>query len=215
MKLTELQDKLKEYYDKNQGCWIGLHDPHYEDTSSKIEKNGLLVSHGPYGRKVRGFMDEKGEIVLDERNFKTTMYHSKTGDAPELMTLPQSLIVVNIPKEILELFGADSLNEASYQPFCIYGYQEEPIVIRDENGFFIGAKHGDIDPQTTIVDENGKRANVRVLPACFVAGHFNIETGEFVENDKHFSKLPIEEQKGLVEFFMQFIKTKHADLQND
>ncbi len=200
MELQEINEKLEEYYTNNIGCWIGVHDSHREETSPKIELNGLMVSHSPYGKKARRFMDENGNINLDN-NFKATMYHLSTLEAPTFEVLPQSPVLVNIPKEILEAFDKPANIEDSYKDFCVFGYQEPPTQSTDEYGFPT-TTHGDITPKTS-----SKGANVRIIPSFFVAGHFNMALGDFVENPKHFSHKTPDEQKRIIEFYKEFIQT--------
>jgi len=201
MTKEDLTSKLQQYKSSHEGDWIGLHDTHEKGISEKIENTGLCVSYNPYGKKARRFINESGEFDLSN-NFMTTMYHLSNDDKITLLSNPVEPIIVNIPKQILEMFRESELDEQSYQKVCMYGFQQPSTNFTDENGN-LKVIRGDVLPQDQPIG-----ANIRLLPACFVAGHFDMETGSFIENPKHFSKLPPEKQQLALNFFASIAKQR-------
>lgn len=201
MTKQEMLLKLQQYVKTHNGDWIGVHDTHKKGISEKIENLGLCVSHNPYGNKVRRFMNESGKIDLS-KDFMATMNHLSNENDIQLFTTPVEPLIVNIPKQILEMFNKNELDEDSYKIMCMYAFQEPSTKTTDENGNFVETR-GDIYPQ-----DEPEGANIRLLPACFIAGHFDMESGEFIDNPKHFSKLPPERQQKAIDFFTKLSKER-------
>lgn len=185
MEIENFNQILTKYIKENNGNWIALHDAHDTTFLTSIENNGLCVSHKPYGGKIRHYKDEKGNIDL-EHVFMATMHVLK----PSQPTLPISNspvcpVIINIPKELADIMHITPGQEDAHQPFCGYGYETYPEP---------GQLRGIIKYQTS---PDG--ANVRMLPFYLVAGHFDMTTGEFVQNPKHFSNLSKEAQNSIIE----------------
>ena len=185
MEIQEFNQILTKYIEEHKGDWIALHDAHDTSLSSTIENNGLCVSHKPYGGKIRHYKDEKGNIDLDHA-FMATM-HTLKPDQPSLPTssAPVCPIIINIPKELADIAHILPGQEDAHHALSGYGYETKPEP---------GQLRGDIKYQAT-----PEGANLRMLPFYLIAGHFDMKTGTFVENPKHFSKLPKEAQNKIIE----------------
>ena len=182
---------LKNYISQHPEDFIASHETNGINTPAKIQATGLRVSHSPYGKKIRHVKDENGKIDL-ERAFMATMYviddKSLENDKFYFQN-PTAPVIINIPKNLLAIVDISKTNEDAHQFFCGYGYEERP----SEN-----ERCGKI---TLISPEDSDKANVRILPSFLIAGYFNPETEEFVENDKHFSKLSKKEQEQIIQNF--------------
>ena len=207
MELQEYNKLINEKINSHKGDYIGLHDCHLVEIAPSIMSVGLCVSYNPYGKKVRRFMDADGTIDLD-KNFVTTMYHLSKNNQEEYVAknLPVCPFIISIPKEILDIVEDSCNNEFVYEIMCNYGFQERPKEIKLNNGER-GFVRGDIKLKPT-----SKGANVRVLPLCFVEGYYDMSTGKFVENPKHYSKLPKQEQtkikRKIKKIYENYKKTK-------
>jgi len=184
MNIEEFKNFINDYIKTNPDSWIGLHDTHHVGLSSKIESDGLNVSHSPYGRKSRHFKDENGKINA-LKNFKATMHHLSGEKEVKLYSLPKDPIIINIPSTFLDIFGYSLTNPFAFQNMCLFGIEQSPIPC--ENGF--GFMNGD-----SIEVSNSEEATIRILPSYFIAGHIDINAGTFIENPKYFLNLSKEEQ---------------------
>ena len=180
---------LKKYINDHPNDFIACHETNNPATPEKIIETGLRVSHSPYGKKIRRCIDDHGKIDLD-RAFMATMtpVNNKNIDQNKFyLETPTAPIVINIPDELLKIALINPTDEDAHKFFCSYGF-EEPLTGTDRCGKI-----------TPLSPENKNKANVRFLPSFLVAGHFNPENGEFIENNKHFSKLPKEEQDKIIQ----------------
>ena len=174
---------LKNYLHEHPDDFVASHETNNPDTPQKIINTGLRVTHSPYGRKIRHFINENGSINLDNAFMATfsVLDAKKIDNEKFLYETPTAPIIINIPKELLEIAEEVSTNEDCFKFFCGYGYEERPTGT-DRCG------------KVTPLDDE-KNANVRLLPNYLIAGSFNPETGKFEKNDKHFTNLSKEEQK--------------------
>ena len=186
MNVEEFNKNLFNYMINQNGSWIALHDAHNTSLSKTIEENGLCVSYSPYGKKVRRLKDEKGNIDLSQ-DFMATMYNLKNEDISNspVSVVPVCPIIVNIPKELAQIAHIRPGELDAHKVFCGYGFEEFPES---------GSGRGKMTYQDT---PDG--ANIRMLPSYLIAGHFDTETGNFVENPKHYSKLTPEAQEKIAE----------------
>ena len=174
MDKIELNKVINKYAEEHPESWVGLHDSHNIELPKKILDIGLCVSHNPYGKR--------GRNTPVSHNFMATMHHVTERQPVSLPVLPVAPVLIDIPKEILDLFNATNHDYSSYQYVCLYGHQSLKETT-DEFGWKIFVR-GDITPLET---EEG--ANVRLLPPCFVVGYYNVSTDEFINNPKHFYNL--------------------------
>ena len=186
MRTDSYYNFLEKYVPEHTGDFIASHETNNANVPEKIFLTGLRVTHSPYGRKIRRFINENGSINLDCA-FMATMspVDSKSLKQDKMyFETPTAPIIINIPKELLEITGESASNEDCFEFFCGYGYEERPTGTD---------RCGKITPL-----ESEQNANVRLLPSYLIAGTFNPETNKFIENDKHFSKLPKEEQDKII-----------------
>lgn len=188
MNIQEFKTFINDYVKENPDCWIGLHDTHTVGLSQKIENVGLNVSHSPYGKKSRHLRDENGKIDVS-KNFKATMFHLSGENEATLFAVPKDPVVINIPTVFLDIYGYSATNSSAFQDMCLYGIEQPPIP--NEDGF--GFRNGD-----SVVVANPEEATVRILPTYFIAGHIDMQSGEFIENPKHFSNLSEEEKEEIL-----------------
>lgn len=181
MNIAEFTEKFIDYVDYNKGAWLGLHDAHRTELSQDILNEGLTVSYNPYGGKIRHIKDKNGNIDLNI-DFMPTMFAIKPEDRmPPMPTVPVCPIIVNIPKELVDIAHITPGINNEHILFCGYGY-EPP----SEDGLYRAKMKYQDTPEG---------ANIRMLPAYLVAGYFDTQTGEFINNPKHYSNLTKEEQE--------------------
>ena len=186
---------LKKYKTEHKTDFVASHETNNSNIPTEILTTGLRVSHSPYGRKIRRCINENGSINL-ERAFMATMsvIDEKTIDRDkfyfENVTAP---IIINIPENLLKITGTRTTDEFAHHFFSGYGHEERPTESE--------SRCGKITPLKT-----SKGANVRLLPAYFIAGHFDPVKEIFVENDKHFSKLPQEEQDKIIKEYTEMFE---------
>ena len=122
---------------------------------------------------------------LDSKSIDENKFYLGTPTAP---------IVINIPDELLKIALISHTDEDAHRFFCGYGFEERPT----------GADRcGKITP---LSPEDKNKANVMLLPSFLIAGHFNPENGEFIENNNHFSKLTKPEQDKIVQEYTEKYK---------
>ena len=173
---------LKKYTAEHPADFVASHETNNASAPTKILETGLRVSHSPYGRKFRHFLNEDGTLDL-ESAFMATMSitDSKSLENDKFyFESPTAPVVINIPKKLLSAVDAKTNSEATPQFFAGYGFEAHPTEMN---------RCGEITPL-----ESRKNANVRLLPTCFIAGYFDPVKETFIENEKHFSKLPQAEQ---------------------
>ena len=196
MTLDEFNKEINLYIKNNNTSWIALHDAHSIKLIDKIFNSGLCVSHNPFGKR--------GKNIPVEDNFMTTMYYL-TSKSVSLQTLPVAPIIIKIPQEILALYSNNGNEELTYQKFCLYGKQEINTATNyDGNTEY---SRGDITPL-----ETAENANVRMLPSYFIAGYYNISTGKFIQNSKHFYNLSKEDQEKVIKLFQSLISTNNITI---
>ena len=178
---------LKNYINEHPDNFVASHETNNPTTPQKIFDTGLRVTHSPYGRKIRNFINENDSIDLDNAFMSTfsVVDIKKIDNEKFFYQSPIAPIIINIPKELLEITAESAVNEYCFKIFCGYGHEERPTGTD---------RCGNITPI-----ENEKNANVRLLPSYLIAGTFNTQTGVFEENDKYFSKLPEKERNKIKE----------------
>ena len=180
---------LQKYIAEHSDDFVASHETNSVSVPEKILSSGLRVSHSPYGRKIRHFTNESGKIDL-EHAFMATMdvIDSKSLTQNKFFyENPTAPVVINIPRQLLNTADISHTDEDTHKFFCGYGFEEQPAE---------SERCGKITPLSS---DDADKANVRVLPSFLIAGYFNPESGRFIENDKHFSKLPKEEQDKIIQ----------------
>ena len=197
MKISEF---MKQYQKEHTGAWLAYHMSGTEAWES-IEKSGLLATWSPFGKKGRYCTDENGHFDLSKMPFKATMVHAGSGtEQDDILFFDKELsehfstVIVCIPKQVVDALGGNITDGELYKEVCGYGIMS---VVQDEFGTY---KLSEIEPCLT--DEEKKNANVRMVPRCFIAGHFN-ENCEFVENKLYYENLPKKEQEEIVKSVAQ------------
>lgn len=186
---------LKKYIDEHTADFVASHETNNSKIPETILQTGLRVSHSPYGTKFKHCLNDDGSIDF-ERAFMTTMLVVDNNSVDKnkfYLETPTAPIIVNIPAELLKITGSKTTDDTAHEFFSGYGYEERPT---EPN-----CRCGKITPLPS-----KKGANVRLLPACFVAGHFDPVKEIFVENDKHFSKLPQEEQDKIIKEYTEMFE---------
>ena len=181
---------LKKYTAEHTEDFVASHETNNSNIPERIFETGLRVSYSPYGTKFKRCLNDDGSIDF-ERAFMATMFvlDSTSVDKNKFyLETPTAPMVINIPAELLKITGSKTTNDTAHEFFSGYGYEERPT----ENEGRCG--------KITLL-ESSKGANVRLLPTCFIAGYFDPVKETFVENNKHFSKLPKEEQQKIIEEF--------------
>ena len=170
---------LKKYTAEHSDDFIASHETNNASVPERILQTGLRVSHSPYGRKIRRCLNDDGSIDL-ERAFMATMSpvdKNSIETEKSCFCSPTSPIVILIPEEVLKVANLKPTEPDVHEFFSGYAFEEFPT----ENE----GRCGKVTPLA-----NSKGANIRLLPTCFIAGYFDPVKEEFIENDKHFSKLP-------------------------
>ena len=189
---------LKKYLAEHPEDFVASHETNNSSVPERVLSTGLRVSHSPYGRKFTRCLNDDGSIDF-ERAFMATMFvlDNKTFDQNKFyFESPTAPIIINIPTELLKIVDAKNTSEDAHKFFSGYGYEEYPT----EN-------EGRCGKITHL--ESSKGANVRILPSCFIVGYYDPVKEVFVENDKHFTKLPKEEQEKIIQEY-----TKKFELLN-
>lgn len=177
---------LKKYIAEHRSDFVASHETNNTSVPENILQTGLRVSHSPYGRKFLRCLNDDGSIDFD-RVFMATMtpVDEKILETDEFcFTSPTAPIVILIPEEMLKVAGLKPTTLDVHKFFSKYGFEQRPTGMD---------RCGTITPL-----ETSKGANIRLLPTHFIAGYFDIEKGVFVENEKHFSKLPKENQTQII-----------------
>ncbi len=185
---------LKNYLAEHKQDFVASHETNNISAPEKILDTGLRVSHSPYGRKIQRCIRDDGSIdlerafmatmfILEEETFERDMFYFESPTAP---------VVINIPEALLKATDAKPNSENTVKFFAGFGFEARPT----ENN-----RCGEVTPL-----ESRKGANVRLLPSCFVAGHFDIQKGVFIENEKHISKLPQAEQDKIIAKYLDKFK---------
>ena len=200
MHAEEFAQVLKQYISTHQEDWLGLHDSHFRSFGEKIIQSGLSVSYNPYGSKVRQFHDKNGKIDLS-RNFMATMYHLNSPNF-ELYSVPVEPVIIRIPARILNELNLSPQIEQSYQSVCGYGKME---ILQSQSEDFVRPVRI-VEPRKTQDD-----ANIRLLPAYFVVGYFDMQSEKFIENTKYFDNLPESEQQKIIEKLKEFHKIQQEN----
>ena len=192
MKTESYYKFLKKYIAEHPQDFIASHETNNASVPERILQTGLRVSHSPYGRKIRFFKRDNGSINLDKAFIATMIVtDSASIDKNKLyFETPTAPIVINIPSSLLKITGSKTTDISAHEFFSGYGFEEFPTETE--------GKCGKVTPL-----KSSKGANIRLLPTCFIAGYFDPEKEVFIENEKHFSKLPQEEQDKIIEEFAQ------------
>ena len=183
---------LKKYTAEHPADFVASHETNNNSIPERILQTGLRVSHSPYSRKIQHCLNSDGSIDL-ERAFVATMFvlDSNAVDKNKFyLETPTAPMVINIPSSLLKIIGAKTTDDSAHEFFSKFGYEERPT----ENE----GRCGKVTPL-----ETSKGANIRLLPTCFIAGYFDPVKEVFIENDKHFSKLPQAEQEKIIKEYTQ------------
>lgn len=171
MEIQDFKEAMKIFKDSNKTSFCAVHDAHDASLVESIFKNGLCVSHNPYGGKIRHYRDEKGNINL-EHCFMATFYELGAEDQ-YIGAMPVAPIFLYIPEELLEIMrenNPEGLPDCDlYRLFCGYGFEtkeKEP-----------GKSRGAMSP---VLSED--EANLRLLPSYLVDGYLNPKDGIYYKN---------------------------------
>ena len=198
MEKEQFERIINEILKNNPQCWIGIHDCHYKTIGDEINKTGLSVSYNPFGRKVRRFCDENGNIDLTN-NFMTTIDYL-TNKQYHCFSLPVEPVIIIISEKVLKKLNLPANEEESYKKVCGYGKMQ---LIKNSN-------IPDILFRLVEPCETKKDANIRLLPSCFVAGYFDMTAEKFVDNPDFFENLSIAKQDEIIEQLIKFEQEKQS-----
>ena len=175
MTFEEYLTIVGDYARAHENDWMGVHDCHYAGgVAENIERTGLCLSFNPFGKKVAG--------RTLEQNFRRTLYHLNN-PSDKIYVLPVCPVFVRIPSEILKLAKADKDDLFTHYKLAVPGVMERPYL--DEQGNV----HRSITPASS---KDG--ANINLLPTCFIEGHIDMATEEFVSNPLFYENLSDKEK---------------------
>lgn len=163
-----------------EGDWVGVHDCHQSGGLAEIiENSGLCVSHNPYGKQ--------GRMLPLEENFRTNMFGLREDGRIDDMLFMGTVVCpvfVIIPKVLLKVYKAKPTDFDSFKNFCVPGRMERP---EPDNPF-----------RRVSLTRDRVDANVNVVPPYLIAGHIDMETGEFVKNPQFFENSSQKEQQEII-----------------
>ena len=194
-----IREYLEELRQNRPKAWMGVH---YTDAGAckSIMKSGLLMTLIPGGGKYECWKRaciQKGKKPPKIGPFKSTISHFPAdkgeNDLDRIferdLLAADNCVLICIPDKVVNALGGSPNDYVFPQKVCGYGFQK---LCLNRNGTFYLS-------EIKSCKKTDERANVRMLPSCFVLGYFDKETN-FVENPAYYENLPEEKQDKIVSY---------------